>query len=224
MDNDPMSLLWVLLLLATVIPWSGGLHVGEEEFYRSLVLHKKIASVKHAKHIEKVIQASVSGVFVLTGNIGVIKRYVDFFTSHGLFVFVHLEKIGGLHPDKEGLSFVANYVKPTGIISTKSSMIQQAKKLGLLTIQRLFLIDSDALSKGIETFKEVKPDAIELMPGLVPEIVERVKQETEIPVITGGLLSTREQMIAPLKRGAIAVSTGNPELWKEDLSMIHQLG
>jgi len=163
--------------------------------------------------LEKALDHELSGVFLLTGNIATIKRYVDFYKSNHLFVFLHLEKIGGLLPDKEGLSFIANYVKPTGIISTKKSHIKEVKKLGLLTIQRLFLVDSDALTHGISSFQEGIPDAIELMPGLIPEIVTQVKRLTDIPIITGGLIQNREQMIKAVNSGAVAVSTGNPDLW-----------
>lgn len=189
----------------------------KEEFYARLEATRKVASVKQPKHMEKAVEQDVSGVFLLTGNIGVIKRYVDFYKAHGLFVFIHFEKIGGLQADREGLQFIANYVKPTGIISTKSTIIKLAKKHDLLTVQRLFLIDSDALENGLSSFTETKPDAIELMPGLLPEMIEKVKKRTSIPIITGGLLESPEQMQAAIAHGAIAVSTGNPKLWGASL-------
>ncbi|WP_027417085.1 glycerol-3-phosphate responsive antiterminator [Aneurinibacillus terranovensis] len=192
--------------------------MNQQELYQQIRTHRKIASVKSNKHLEKAIESNVSGVFLLTGNIGIIKRYVDLFISNRLFVFLHLEKIGGLQVDREGLEFIASYVKPTGIISTKSSTIKQAKKLGLRTIQRVFLVDSDALQHGIETCETVQPDAIELMPGIIPTMIEKVRALTDIPIITGGLISTAEEMREPLKHGAIAISTGNPDLWGVDLN------
>ncbi|MCZ8510897.1 glycerol-3-phosphate responsive antiterminator [Paenibacillus filicis] len=190
----------------------------KEEFYLSLAKYKKVASVTQVKHIEKVLEHQVSGVFLFAGNIGMIKRYVDFYKSHNLFVFLHMEKIRELQSNRESLEFISNYIKPTGIISTKNTVIQQAKKLNLLTIQRLFLIDFDALHTGMESFQETKPDAIELLPGLLPDMVATIKKQTDIPIITGWLISTREQMIAPIQKGALAVSTGNPELWGADLT------
>ncbi|WCK54899.1 glycerol-3-phosphate responsive antiterminator [Aneurinibacillus sp. Ricciae_BoGa-3] len=187
--------------------------MNQQELYEQIKTHRKIASIKYNKHLERALENDVSGVFLLTGNIGVIKRYVDLFLSKGRFVFLHLEKIGGLQVDREGLDFIASYVKPTGVISTKSSIIKQANKLGLRTIQRVFLVDSDALQHGVEMCNTVKPDAIELMPGIIPTMIEKVKTLTDIPIITGGLISTAEEMKEPLKHGAIAVSTGNPALW-----------
>jgi glycerol uptake operon antiterminator len=188
-----------------------------EELYARLAAYKKIASVKHVKYMEKALEHELGGVFLLTGNIGVLKRYVDFYKKQKQLVFLHLEKIGGLQLDREGLEFVAKYVKPTGIISTKGTIIKQAKKHNLLTIQRLFLIDSDALENGLASLEETKPDAIEIMPGIVPEMIAKVKNRTSIPIITGGLLETPDQMQAAIANGAIAVSTGNPNLWGAEL-------
>jgi glycerol uptake operon antiterminator len=55
------------------------------------------------------------------------------------------------------------------------------------------------------------------MPALIPEMIEKFRTETNLPIITGGLLQNKEQMIRALASGAIAVSTGNPELWNVKL-------
>lgn len=189
----------------------------KDEFKKSLIKHKLVAAVKEEKHIERALNTKLSGVFLLTGNIGVIKRYVDLYKSLNIFVFVHIEKIGGISFDKEGLEFVANFVKPNGIITTKNSLIKLAKKFGLLTIQRCFMIDTDAFKKTMEISQEIRPDFIELMPALMPEIIEEFTKVTEVPVICGGLIKESKHMVNAIKSGAIAVSTGNPSLWDTDL-------
>lgn len=182
-------------------------------FMERLKEFRLIAAVKEEKHIEIALNKNLSGVFLLTGNIGVIKRYVDLYKSNNMFVFVHIEKIGGISYDHEGLEFVSHYVKPDGIITTKNNLIKLAKKLDLLTIQRCFLIDSDALIKSIEITKENQPDFVELMPALMPDVIREFKKKTDLPVITGGLIQDAEQMIKAIDAGAVAVSTGNCKLW-----------
>jgi len=130
---------------------------------------------------------------------------------------LHVEKIAGLSYDREGIKFIANYVKPTGIVTTKNSLIKLAKKFNLLTIQRLFLIDTDAFKNGITSVIENQPDAVEIMPARIPQLVKELSSKIDVPVITGGLLENREQMLEALNAGARAVSTGNPQLWKEVL-------
>ncbi|WP_449443040.1 glycerol-3-phosphate responsive antiterminator [Ureibacillus acetophenoni] len=45
--------------------------------------------------------------------------------SKGLPVFIHIEKIGGLALNSEGLEFIANVVKPEGVISTKPGLLKK---------------------------------------------------------------------------------------------------
>ncbi|HHY78830.1 MAG TPA: glycerol-3-phosphate responsive antiterminator [Thermoanaerobacter sp.] len=185
----------------------------KESFIERLKKYKLVAAVKDERHLEKALKKPLSGIFLLTGNIGVLKRFVDFYKENDFMVFVHVEKIGGISFDQEGLQFIAHYVKPDGVITTKANLIKIAKKLDLITIQRCFLIDSDAFKNAVEITKEVQPDFVELMPALIPSMIEKFKAETNLPIITGGLLQNKEQMIKALENGAIAVSTGNPELW-----------
>ncbi|PPA69485.1 glycerol-3-phosphate responsive antiterminator [Jeotgalibacillus proteolyticus] len=173
-----------------------------------------IASIKEPKQLEAFSKTDIKTAFLLLGDLTVIKRYVDFLKAYNRDVFLHIEKIPGISYDREGLKFIAKHVKPTGIVTTKSSLIQSAKKEGLSTIQRLFLIDSDAVEHGLENAEKSQPDCLELMPAVVPHMIGKIKQKSEIPIITGGLIQNRAQMQAALDHGATAVSTGKPHLWK----------
>ena len=176
-----------------------------------------IAAIKSPKNLEKFLETDLQTAFLLIGNISVIKRYVDLLKSHHRRVFLHVEKIPGISYDKEGLKFLAKFVKPDGIVSTKSSLIQFAKNEGLATIQRLFLVDTDAVRHGLDTINELKPDALEIMPGIIPDMIHKVTKKTDIPIITGGLIENQQQIQAALENGAMAVSTGTPRLWKNGL-------
>lgn len=89
-----------------------------------------VASIKEPKQIEIALSLrnQLSGVFLLTGHIGVIKGYVDLFNKHQLPVFLHLEKIGGLSTDSYGMDYLAKVIKPTGIITTKTNVVKQRRK------------------------------------------------------------------------------------------------
>ncbi|MGJ7036165.1 glycerol-3-phosphate responsive antiterminator [Anoxybacillus eryuanensis] len=173
-----------------------------------------IATIKQPKHIELFLQTKWRTALLQTGTISVIKRYVELLKAHDRYVFVHIEKIPGISYDKEGLQFLSKFVQPHGIVSTKSTLIQLAKKEKLWTIQRLFLVDTDAVENGLQAVQQVMPDALEIMPGIVPHMVEHLVKQIKIPVITGGLIQNRDQMVEALQKGAQAVSTGNPLLWK----------
>ena len=57
-------------------------------------------------------------------------------------------------------------------------------------------------------------DLIEVLPGLMPKIIRRVRQSAGKPVIAGGLIMDKEDVTGALGAGAIAVSTTNPAVWK----------
>ncbi|WP_100407405.1 glycerol-3-phosphate responsive antiterminator [Bacillus solitudinis] len=203
--------------------------MGQElkEFLSSLDTHKKIAAIKTPKQIETVIKFKdrIGGVFLLTGNVNVIKEYVDLLKNEGLPTFVHIEKIKGLSNDSDGLDFIANYVKPTGIVTTKPSLIVSARKRKLLTVQRIFMIDTEIIENLPMLLEKNKPDIIEIMPARIPEIITELKKFIkEIPIITGGLLTKEQHAIEALKHGAVAVSTSNLEVWKSELQagLIHR--
>ncbi|XEC92925.1 glycerol-3-phosphate responsive antiterminator [Paenibacillus tarimensis] len=191
----------------------------DELFFEKLLKHKLVAAIKKPKHIEIALSLKnqLSGVFLLTGHIGVIKGYVDLFHTHQLPVFLHLEKIGGLSTDSYGLDYLAKAIRPTGIITTKTAVVKAVKSLGLITVQRFFLVDTEGLENIANSLRHAKPDIVEVMPARIPEMIDTVKSFTASPIITGGLLSERNDAIECLKYGATAVSTSKPKLWREPL-------
>jgi len=52
------------------------------------------------------------------------------------------------------------------------------------------------------------------MPGIIPRVIKRIKSEIpEIPIIAGGLIESKEDIMDVLKSGGIAVSTSKESLW-----------
>lgn len=186
-----------------------------DAFLKRLATHKMIASIKDPRHIETALayRSQLSGIFLLTGHIGIVKSYVDLFKDHQLPIFLHLEKIGGLSTDNYGLEYLAKVIKPAGIISTKTNVIKTAKRLGLLTIQRFFLVDTEGLDNIAKSLCQTEPDIIEVMPARIPDMIGKVKAFTSLPIITGGLLYEQSHAEECLKHGATAISSSKPELW-----------
>ena len=60
----------------------------------------------------------------------------------------------------------------------------------------------------------VKPDYIEVLPGVMPKVIGKVCKMSKTPIIAGGLISDKESVMAALSAGAIAVSSTNHEVWK----------
>ena len=170
-----------------------------------------IASVKTEKDIDIALQSNANIIFLLTGDLLSTKRYIERINEAKKDVFIHIDFIDGLANSKTAIEFVAEIWKPRGIITTKSNLIQHAKKAGLLTVQRMFLIDRGALKRGLEIAARFNPDAIEVLPGIMPSVINELTKLTPLPIIAGGLVSNETEILQGLE--ALAISAGKRELW-----------
>ena len=127
-----------------------------------------------------------------------------------------LSLITGLCSKEVSVDYICKNIHADGIISTKASMINRAKKLGMYTVLRFFLIDSMAI-KNIENLgnqHEQLPDVVEVLPGVMPKILKQICKTSKVPVIAGGLISDKEDVMGALGAGAAAVSTTNQKVWE----------
>ncbi len=144
-------------------------------------------------------------------NIFSVKDYVNQAHSNNKLFFVHADLLEGIGKDKQGIEFLKS-CGVDGIVSTKAHLIRHAKACGLITIQRMFLLDSQGIESMGDILTSTSPDFVEIMPGVVTkEILRFSKGKT--PVIAGGLIETKSEVTAALSAGAVAVSTGKTELW-----------
>ncbi len=182
-----------------------------------MVESQMIASVHNEKDLQSALTSQVNIVFLLTGNLMTTADYVKQLRQAGKDVFIHLDFIDGISSSKSALGFVAKFWKPTGIITTKSHIVKTAKEAGLMTIQRIFLLDGSAVTKGIEMVNTSRPDAVEIMPGILPKVVDKLSRTLDYPIIAGGLITEVSEVHEALQAGALAVSSGNPKMWNMDL-------
>ena len=111
------------------------------------------------------------------------------------------------------MDFIKKHTEANGIISTKPLLVKRAKELGLYTILRFFIIDSMAFENISKQCHLVKADFIEILPGVMPKIIKKICKMGNIPVIAGGLVMDKEDVMAALSAGAISVSTTNQDVW-----------
>ena len=169
-----------------------------------------IAAISHHK-FEEALSSSVKVIFHLKANLLTIKEQIDKIHNAGKIVFIHLDLAEGIGKDVSGVKFLAN-CGADGIISTKGQIIRAAKEMGLLTVQRFFALDSQSIGSIEDMLDSIKPDLIEIMPGIAGKVIERFSRGN-IPVIAGGLIETKDEVFSALSSGASAVSTGKQDLW-----------
>ncbi len=173
-----------------------------------------IAAVQNVDDLDAAINTQVNTIFLLCADIFNAKTLVNKIKSANKSAFLHIDFLEGIGKDAKAIDYIIKVIEPDGIISTKSSHIKIAREKGMFTIQRFFLIDNKSYEMTTKSVKTIQPDMIEIMPGVMPGIIRRITQQLSIPVIAGGLISTKQDIMEVLKAGAIGASTGKKDLWE----------
>ena len=173
-----------------------------------------IAAVKNFEGLEKSLNVEeITTIFVLFGDICNIKEIVEKIKDKGKIAVVHVDLVAGLAGKDIGVTFLKKNTKVDGIISLHQSSIRKAREEGLISVFRVFLIDSLALSR-VPLMQNANPDFIEILPGVMPKILKKVCTENKIPILTGGLILDKDDVLSALKAGACAISTTDENVWK----------
>lgn len=172
-----------------------------------------IAAIKDDTGLEAALKSDIGIVFVLYGDVCSISKITQRLKEAGKMVIVHLDLIQGLSAKEISVNFIHQTTEADGIISTKPTLIRQAKECGMCTVMRFFAIDSMAFDNIRRQSDAVHPDIIEVLPGLMPKVIHRICQESRIPVIAGGLITDKEDIMGALNAGAISISTTNQKVW-----------
>jgi glycerol uptake operon antiterminator len=129
-------------------------------------------------------------------------------------VLLHIDLVNGLANDDSGLRYVATLEGVDGVVTVRHHLAPLARKLGLMSVVRLFLQDGRAVERGLGVIDKSKPDAVEVLPGVAfLQVAERFNH-LPIPCIAGGLIRSAEVVKQILAGGCRAISTSNVELWK----------
>ena len=174
-----------------------------------------IAAASNRETLEAALAHGISTVFLLGTDIFSAKACVDVAKEAGCRIFLHMDLIDGLASSSRALDYVQSSMAPSGIISTRTALIKYARDQGLFCIQRFFMVDSASFDNAIRTTAKIRPSMVELMPGIIPTVIQRFTKGVQTPVIAGGLVTTRNEAISALSSGAIGVSTGCQKLWSD---------
>lgn len=188
-----------------------------QEFYEAVEANPVIAAVKSDAGLQAAVEMEeIQVIFVLYGDVCTIPEILERIKAAGKKAMVHIDLIVGLSAKEISVEFIARQTRADGIITTKPALVRRAKELGIFAVLRFFVIDSLAL-KNIENLEmqcgTLRPDFIEVLPGVMPKVLGRIAKVSRIPMIAGGLITEKEDVIAALSAGAIAVSSTNQDVW-----------
>lgn len=191
-------------------------HTNEMETIRYALKNKPIiTSLVDDNDLGQLLETSSNLAFILSGDIFSVEKAVAKIKAVGKLVFVHFDLIAGIGKDQMGVRYLADKIGADGLVTTRSNIILAGKRQKMLTVQRLFALDSVSIDNGIRVIKSTQPDAIEVLPGMIiPRIIHRIHKELDIPVIAGGLITDVHDLEAVLACGAIGISTSSKKLWQ----------
>ena len=172
-----------------------------------------IAAARDMEGLTHCCQSESDIVFILFGDVCTISEIVDQVKAAGKFAFVHMDLVNGLSSREISVDYIRKETNADGIISTKQPQIRRAKELGLYTVHRFFVIDSMAYDNIEKQLHAVRPDFIEILPALMPKVISRICDLSPVPVIAGGLISDKEDVMQMIQAGAISISSTNEKVW-----------
>lgn len=184
-----------------------------KKLYEMLEENPIIASIKDDEGLKSALTSECKIVFILYGNVVSISEIVQKLRNCGKMIFIDVDLIIGFSSKEIVIDFLKQYTQADGILSSKAYMIKAANSHGFLTIHKLFIIDSFSFYNVDKQVKISQPDCIEILPGIMPKVISWIIEKIDIPVIAGGLVCEKEDVMASLKAGAIAISTTNAGVW-----------
>lgn len=188
-----------------------------ESWLSALQRRPIIAAVRDEDALRVALDGPSTVLFLLSATLLNIEPMVQRIRRDDRAVFVHLDLVDGLSKDQHGVHWLADKARPTGIISTRGSLLGAARSLSMATVQRVFLLDSQSVRTGLESVHSTRPDVVEVLPGVLPGVIAEIASRVQKPVIAGGMITTIEDCCAALRAGAHAVSTSDQRLWRADL-------
>ena len=166
-----------------------------DEFTAAVHQRPVIAAARTMDDVREAAASRVAAVFLLGGSILTLPDMMAALRGANKFAFIHLDLCDGL-------------------ISTKAQLLRKAEEQGMLTIHRLFLVDSSSLRGGMRHIAANPPDLIEVLPGLVPKAISQLRDTLNLPVIAGGMVTEERDVEQALAAGALAVSSSERGLWR----------
>lgn len=186
----------------------------EAEIKEKLVENPVIAAVKDEEGLVQALDSDCGTIFLLASTILNVTGMVQRIKKAGKVAVVHIDLVEGLGNREIAVDALYQLCRPDGIISTRPAQVRRARHLGMITIQRAFILDSMSIAGLHSQLAVGKPDFIEILPGIMPRIITEITQSTEIPVIAGGLIKYKDEVVGAIRAGAVAVSTTCRAVWK----------
>lgn len=175
---------------------------------------KVLPAIRKIEDVEKMMSSNYEYLVILDLHVSRLKPIFQMAKANHKKLIIHMDLIHGLKSDEYSTEFICQEFNPFGLISTKGSVILKARQKGVISVQRLFLLDTSSIEKSFALIERTKPDFIEVLPGIMPKIIKNIRNRTQREVFAGGFIDTIEEVEQAFAAGAITVTTSKKDLWK----------
>ena len=185
----------------------------KQEFLRLAYLFPVAAAIKSNEDIQVALDSDALLLFILKGDAFLLAPFVAQARERGKRLVVHVDLVSGVGKDRTGIQYLHD-IGVDAIITSRSQLVSAGKAEGLITIQRLLLLDDSALETGVRTIARAAPDIVEVLPGIIfPEMAPTLRQLLPGPFIAGGFIRTTADVARIQAAGALLSSSSTYELW-----------
>lgn len=193
-----------------------------------------LLAISQVKDFERFLKSTLDTCILMDFHINLLPAMMQRAHAAGKKVYLHADLLRGVSADEFGCEYLCQRLRADGIISTKPKVLEAARRNHVTTILRLFLIDTKSLEKGIALIRSLRPDHVELLPGLacdvIPDLKQRLathgistdlshKEQPDLTFLCGGLIKAPTQITRCLEAGACAVTLSDQQLAEDYLSL-----
>ena len=125
-----------------------------------------LLAVSQIRGFERFLKSPLHTCILMDMHINRLPALIRAAHGEGKRVFLHADLLHGLAADEYGCEYICQQLRADGVISTKNRVLETARRNRSATILRLFLIDTKSLEKGVALIDSLRPDYVELLPGL----------------------------------------------------------
>ncbi|MFB7496431.1 glycerol-3-phosphate responsive antiterminator [Streptomyces sp. NPDC056161] len=171
-----------------------------------------VASVVGTQLLRQFLTAPARMCIVASLAVGQLPQVVPALGRAGKTVFVNVDSSPGLAQDRGALEFIKD-MGAHGVVSTRLSLIEKGRPLGLLTMMKVFVTDRSNLRRSTDAISRGAPDLVEVMPA---PIIARMSTQAKLamsPSVAAGFVETPADVALALALGSVAAATSDPRLW-----------
>src|SRR3989449_7339023 len=185
----------------------------KQEFLRLAQRFPVAAALKSSDDLQLAMDSDALLLFMLKGDAFQLAPLVAQAHKLDKGIVVHVDLVSGIGKDRAGIQYL-HQVGVDAIITSRSQLVSAGHAEGLITIQRLLLVDDSALETGVRTIARAAPDIVEVLPGIIfPEIAPTLRQLLPGPFIAGGFIRTAADVARIQAAGGILSSSSTYQLW-----------